>query len=155
MRFAFTLAVFCASALSAYGADEALAEVNAYRAKRGLKPFIEDPGLTAAAKGAADYRARFHLFGHTEGGMGDFRFVPAGTKADAAGCAAYPARYGWMSCCADDNYTYAGAAWALGSDGKRYMHLFVRGGGAAHHFSAPAKSPMNFFTTAPRRIFRR
>ncbi|MFO0822760.1 MAG: hypothetical protein U0792_06510 [Gemmataceae bacterium] len=52
--------------------------------------------------------------------------MPAGSYASSAGCAAYPASYGWMSCCVYDNYTYAGAAWVTGRDGKRYMHLFVR-----------------------------
>jgi hypothetical protein len=139
------------TSFSTFGANEALAEVNAYRAKRGLRPFVEDPGLTAAAMATADYRARIHLFGHTKGGAGDFRFLPAGVKADAAGCAAYPPRDGWLSCCADENYTYAGAAWTMGSDGKRYMHLFVRGGPSAHHSTGNA----GFFTTAPRRFFRR
>jgi hypothetical protein len=31
-----------------------------------------------------------------------------------------------MSCCVYDNYTYGGAAYVTGRDGKRYMHLFVR-----------------------------
>jgi hypothetical protein len=31
-----------------------------------------------------------------------------------------------MSCCVYENYTYAGAAWVSGRDGRRYMHLFVR-----------------------------
>lgn len=108
------------------GSPDALDEVNAKRASRGLRPFIRDPGLTVAAQRAADFRAKHHLFGHVMGGMGDFQFLPAGTNAASAGCAAYPASYGWMSCCTWESYTYAGAAWVMGSDGKRYMHLFVR-----------------------------
>lgn len=106
--------------------EDALDEVNAYRARRGLRPFIRDPGLTIAALGAARARAASLLFGHTGN---DFQFLPAGVTASAAGCAAYADSFGWMSCCADDNYTFAGAAWVRGRDGKRYMHLFVRGGG--------------------------
>jgi hypothetical protein len=105
------------------GATDALDEVNARRAGRGLPAFVRDEGLTVAAKGAAQYRAAYLMFGHTSN---DFSFVPSGTTATSAGCAAYEPGYGWMSCCMDDNYTYAGAAWAMGSDGKRYMHLFVR-----------------------------
>ncbi len=103
--------------------DDALDEVNAYRAGRGLRPFIRDEGLTIAARGCAAARARALCFGHTEN---DFAFVPSGTTATSAGCAAYPADHGWLSCCMDDPAIYGGAAWALGSDGKRYMHLFVR-----------------------------
>jgi len=104
-------------------AVDGLDEVNAKRAARGLRPFIRDDGLGIAARACAAFRARYGLFGHTSN---DFSFVPAGTSASSAGCAAYPADHGWMSCCTYDNYTYAGAAWVTGSDGRRYMHLFVR-----------------------------
>ncbi len=103
--------------------NDALDEVNAKRAARGLRPFVRDEGLTQAARAAAEFRAANGLFGHTGN---DFAFVPAGTSASSAGCAAYPASYGWMSCCVYDNYTYAGAAWVTGRDGRRFMHLFVR-----------------------------
>lgn len=104
-------------------AGDGLDEVNAKRAARGLRPFIRDEGLSQAAQGCASFRAQHGLFGHTSN---DFGFVPSGTSASSAGCAAYPAGYGWMSCCTYDNYTYAGAAWVTGRDGQRYMHLFVR-----------------------------
>lgn len=97
--------------------------MNVKRAQRGLRPFIRDGGLAQAARACAELRAANGIFGHTSN---DFGFVPAGTSASSAGCAAYPASYGWMSCCVYDNYTYAGAAWVTGRDGKRYMHLFVR-----------------------------
>lgn len=102
---------------------DGLGEVNAQRAARGLRPFVRDEGLTQAALACAQHRAAHGLFGHS---ANDFAFVPAGTFASAAGCAAYPAGYGWMSCCVYENYTYAGAAWVTGRDGRRYMHLFVR-----------------------------
>ena len=104
-------------------ASDGLDEVNAKRAARGLRPFIRDEGLTQAARACSEFRAANGLIGHTSN---DFAFVPAGTSASSAGCAAYPASYGWMSCCVYDNYTYAGAACVTGSDGRRYMHLFVR-----------------------------
>lgn len=104
-------------------AVDGLDEVNAKRAARGLRPFIRDDGLGLAARACAAFRARYGLFGHTSN---DFAFVPVGTSAASAGCAAYTADQGWMSCCTYDNYTYAGAAWVTGSDGRRYMHLFVR-----------------------------
>jgi uncharacterized protein YkwD len=102
---------------------DGLDEVNAQRVARGLRPFLRDEGLTQAAFACASFRAAHGLFGHTSN---DFSFVPPGSWASAAGCAAYPASYGWLSCCVYDNYTYAGAAWVTGRDGKRYMHLFVR-----------------------------
>ena len=109
---------------SAGGYDgDGLDEVNAKRAAHGLRPFLRDEGLTQAARACAQFRAAHGLFGHTSN---DFAFVPAGAHASSAGCAAYPAGYGWMSCCVYDNYTYAGAAWVTGRDGRRYMHLFVR-----------------------------
>ncbi len=104
-------------------AGDGLDEVNAKRAARGLRPFIRDENLTQAARACAAFRAANGLFGHTSN---DFSFVPAGTSASSAGCAAYPASYGWMSCCTYENYTYGGAAYVTGRDGKRYMHLFVR-----------------------------
>ncbi|MCE9563474.1 MAG: hypothetical protein K8U57_15650 [Planctomycetes bacterium] len=104
-------------------AGDGLDEVNAKRASRGLRPFVRDEGLTHAARACAQFRATNGLFGHTSN---DFSFVPAGTSASSAGCAAYPASYGWMSCCVYENYTYGGAAYVTGRDGKRYMHLFVR-----------------------------
>lgn len=102
---------------------DGLDEVNAKRSARGLRPFARDEGLTQAARACAAFRAERGLFGHTSN---DFAFVPPGASAASAGCAAYPAGYGWMSCCTYDNYTSAGAAWVTGRDGRRYMHLFVR-----------------------------
>jgi len=104
-------------------AGDGLDEVNAKRASRGLRPFVRDESLVQAARACAQFRANHGLFGHTSN---DFSFVPPGSSASSAGCAAYPASYGWMSCCVYDNYTYGGAAYVTGRDGKRYMHLFVR-----------------------------
>jgi len=107
------------------GSDDALDEVNEYRAKRGLPPFKHDAGLTAAAKKAAKLRATNGIAGHL---YSDFACLPAGTRADAAGCGALEDSWGWGTCCMNDNYSHAGAAWQRGADGKRYMHLFVSHG---------------------------
>lgn len=104
----------------------ALAEVNQARARRGLHPFRYDHGLTIAANRAANYRAARGIQGHIGGSRGDFAMLPAGTHATTAGCAAWPASFGWGSCCTYEQHTYAGAAWVRGRDGRRYMHLFVR-----------------------------
>ncbi len=106
------------------GSNDALAEVNAYRAKRGLPPFQHDPQLTKAALTAATKRAARGIHGHLP--ESDFTCLPAGASADAAGCGALEDSWGWGTCCMDDNYSHAGAAWVRGADGLRYMHLFVR-----------------------------
>jgi hypothetical protein len=103
--------------------EEALAEVNAVRAQRGLKPFSYDHDLYRAAAGCADFRAERLIAGHT---ANDFAALPPGASATAAGCAAWEPSWGWGACCTYDNYTYAGAAYTIGRDGRRYMHIFVR-----------------------------
>jgi hypothetical protein len=106
-----------------WAGEDALAEVNAARAARGLRPFIEDPDLTAGAINVADYRAERLMAGHTRN---DFAGLPPGCRATSAGCAAWEPSWGWGACCTYDNFRYAGAAWAMGRDGRRYMQLFVR-----------------------------
>jgi hypothetical protein len=109
--------------LRAGAAVEALDEVNAVRRSRGLPPYAKDESLTKAAKSAAQFRAERRMVGHTPN---DFGHVPPGSNASAAGCAAWTPDWGWGSCCTYENWTYAGAAYVVGDDGKRYMHLFVR-----------------------------
>lgn len=105
---------------------DALAEVNAQRAQRGLRPYLNDPGLNQAAYAAASWRAAHLYAGHVPSAGGDFQFVPAGTTATTAGCAAWTPDWGFGACALYDNYTYCGAAWVMGSDGRRYCHCFYR-----------------------------
>jgi hypothetical protein len=104
-------------------AVNALAEVNAARARRGLPAYLPDEGLEQAAQTCALLRAQYLLAGHT---ANDFAALPQGTAASAAGCGALEPSWGWGSCCTYDNYRYAGAAVVTGRDGRRFMHLFVR-----------------------------
>jgi hypothetical protein len=122
VKYCVTFALFLIPSLT-FAGENALAEVNAARAARGLRPLLEDPNLTAAASAASDFRAAYRIAGHTSN---DFAFLPAGCICPAAGCAAWEPSWGWGSCCTYENWTYAGAAYAHGSDGRRYMHLFVR-----------------------------
>jgi hypothetical protein len=107
----------------ALASTDGLDEVNAVRAARGLRPFARDNNLTRAAAGCADYRAERLIAGHTSN---DFTALPSGAYAAATGCAAWTPDWGWGACCTYENWTYAGAAWTTGRDGRRYMHLFVR-----------------------------
>jgi hypothetical protein len=111
------------ASLTVSSTPDALDEVNATRAARGLRPYIRDENLTAAAAGCAEFRAARLMAGHTSN---DFAALPAGTTASASGCAAWPVGMGWGSCCTYEGYTYAGASYTMGRDGNRYMHLFVR-----------------------------
>ena len=112
-----------ASSSTTPGSDDALDEVNAKRATMGLRPFVKDPLLTQAALACAKERAARHCHGHLPS---DFAYLPPGGQAAAAGCGALEDSWGWGTCCYTENYTYAGAAWVRGSDGLRYMHIFVR-----------------------------
>lgn len=120
------LAMLTAGMVRPAGADEpydALKELNAIRAHRGLRPFIRDDGLTSGAMSAAKYRADRLIKGHTKS---DFAFLPRGVHAGAAGCSACDPWWGFLACCDDENWRYAGAATCKGRDGRLYHHLFVR-----------------------------
>jgi hypothetical protein len=126
MRLLIALGLMAVLGGPVVASDDALDEVNAARARRGLPAYAKDEGLTAAAKAAADFRASHLVAGHVGGNLGDFAFLPVGSTAAAAGCGALDPSWGWGSCCTYDRYTTAGAAVTIGRDGKRYMHLFVR-----------------------------
>jgi hypothetical protein len=117
----------CVARAQADGRD-ALPEVNAKRASRGLPPFERDEELTRAAYACSAFRAAHGITGHTND---DFLFLPDRSLADATGVGAFPPSYGWMTCCTNESYRRAGAAWVMGTGGIRYMSLFVSGGPAA------------------------
>lgn len=112
-----------ASTVISTNATDALDELNAQRAARGLRPYLRDHNLTLGAMNVAKFRAERRMQGHTKS---DFSGLPLGTTAAAAGCAAWPPSLGWGSCCTYENHRFAGAAWAMGADGLRYMQLFVK-----------------------------
>jgi hypothetical protein len=105
------------------GSDDDLIEVNLLRASKGIKPFEKDDCLTVTAAALARFRAEHLIEGHS---TNDFAYLPAGCKADTMGCAAWPLGTGFGACALFDDYTYAGAAWHLGSDSRRYMHVAYR-----------------------------
>lgn len=104
-------------------ATDALAEVNAARAKRGLRPFQRDEGLMVGALKCAEYRAARRMAGHTQN---DFQFLPAGTTATVGGCSALEPSWGFQSCAMYEHWTTAGAASVKGNDGRIYHQLFAR-----------------------------
>lgn len=116
------LAAMALTVSASHAAEDALDEVNAVRARRGLPAFERVECLTIAAKGCADYRAANRMPGHTRN---DFAYLPQGCSAEAAGCAGWRPGDGWGACCTYERWKYGGAAWAIGRNGVRYMHLFV------------------------------
>ena len=110
--------------MTANGAVDALDMLNAKRARMGLQPYLRDDGLTIGALNAAAFRASHLMFGHTSS---DFSFLPPGSHASSAGCAGNGPQWGFMACNdTSRRFTYAGAAYAMGRDGRMYCHLFVR-----------------------------
>jgi uncharacterized protein YkwD len=102
---------------------DALDMVNQQRAQRGLRPYLRDDGLLTAARGAAEYRAARRMFGHTPN---DFGYLPSGTTAACTGCAGNEPSWGFMACALYENWTYCGAAYVMGSDGRMYCHAYYR-----------------------------
>lgn len=141
---AIILTVFTYKNTYAIGPDsDGIYELNKQRARHGLRPFIRDENLSRAAKACSIYRAKHRISGHCtyyiQNGimyrLSDFYFIPRGTmdiSRVTGGCAAWPVGLilsngdTWGSCAKHDNYTYAGAWYAIGTDGIRYMQLFVR-----------------------------
>lgn len=105
---------------------DALDEVNEARRREGLRPFLRDDGLARAALDCVRFRAAHRIHGHVIGG--DFAFCRYGSSAASTGAEGMPTNYtlGWRTCCTYENYQYAGAAVVYGTDGSRYMSLFVR-----------------------------
>lgn len=108
-------------------------EVNRQRAARGLYPYIEDQALTQAAAGCAMTRATYRISGHTRN---DFAYLPLvvdangrqhRARASCSGCAAWPMNMGFGACeLYSRTLRYAGCAWVLGADNKRYCHCLYR-----------------------------
>ena len=98
---------------------KAIDEVNYWRKKNGLRPFVEDKKLSAAAQHKAEYRAARLL---KDGHQGPA--CPAGCREGTG--EARPS-WGWLTCVMEETGSHAGAGVAIGPDGERYMVLIVRG----------------------------
>ena len=115
---------------------DALDEVNHWRQTHGFLPFIRDHLLTIGADRCAKYRAANLNRGHPLDNRGrpiDSTFLPPGAVSASAGAGAWEP---WVvttngetfgACNTDSrSHTYAGASYAYGRDGLRYMQIFVR-----------------------------
>lgn len=100
---------------------DAMADLNARRAMYHLPPFKTDPQLLQSAMNAASCRAALRCEGHLRN---DYDASSVKYPQAVSGCGVY--NYMFLSCGSDDRKQFAGAAKALGSDGKWYCHLFVR-----------------------------
>ena len=118
MRFVLlTCVVACMTTMSfADGMDE----VNEWRRRSGLPPFIEDPAMTQFAAMKARYRAERNL---RDGHQGPS--APAGWHE---GTGEAQPMWGWLTCEMESDFRYAGAAMCVGPDGTRFMVLVCRQG---------------------------
>ncbi len=107
-------------AFAATASADGMAEVNEWRRRCGLPPFLEDPTLTEFALAKARYRAERNL---RDGHRGP---KPAATWHEGTGEAS--PSWGWLTCEMESDFKYAGAGVCVGSDGTRYMVLVCREG---------------------------
>ena len=113
------MCVMCVLSIGTAFAD-GMAEVNEWRRRSGLPPFIEDPQMTAFATSKARYRAERGLQNGHQGPK-----PPAGWHE---GTGEATASWGWLTCEMESQFKYAGAGICVGADGKRYMVLVCRDG---------------------------
>lgn len=107
------------------GSSDAMDEVNAKRAQKGLRPLQKDPLLCQGAYECAKRRASRGIHGHLP--ESDFSCLPSGAQASVGGAGALEDSWGWETCAYDNpQYTVGGAAWVRGRDGLRYMSFFGR-----------------------------
>lgn len=128
MRLAALLLLCLALPANATG----IQEVNYWRSKNGLKPFIEVPWMTAHCQKKAEYRAARGLKDSHEG--------PSTPTGCIEGTAESTSDWGWHTCCTEESGRYAGAGVAIGEDRERYMVLLVHGKGGNRRKLTPLKT---------------
>jgi hypothetical protein len=110
--------LFICMACSAANAT-GIQEVNYWRSKNGLKPFIEVPWMTDFCQKKAEYRAAR--------GLKDNHAGPPCPVGCTEGCAESLPMFGWHTCCTEGPGRFAGAGVAIGEDGERYQVLLIWG----------------------------
>ncbi|QDT62276.1 hypothetical protein SV7mr_48230 [Stieleria bergensis] len=119
----FLFVAFCAFAITSAiptASGDGMAEVNEWRRKSGLKPFIEDAKMTEFAKSKARYRAERGLQNGHQGPKPPFHWHEGTGEAKPV--------WGWLTCEMESDFKYAGAGICVGKDGTRYMVLVCRDG---------------------------
>ena len=125
---AILLTLVLAATCHADGMDE----VNAWRRRVGLRPFIEDPRLTEFCRRKAIWRAQ-HLAYDNHAGPRN----PAGTTE---GTGEAKATWGWLTCAIECDFTHAGAYVVINARGDRVM-VFVGRGGSGRDLINPNSIP--------------
>jgi len=115
---ALAMLVFAAFTTQVYG--DAMDEVNEWRRRSGLRPFVEDPQMTKFARMKAEYRAMRNLRNGHQGPKAPGNWREGTGEAKPV--------WGWLTCETESDFKYAGAAMCVGRDGTRYMVLVCRGG---------------------------
>lgn len=127
MKVLCVLGVLCGIAVGsssiAYG--DAWAELTAQRAHFGLPPMVEDSQLSAWAQMKAEWQAARGVGLHSGGNGHEGPNCGVG-YTEGTGCLEPAA--GWATCAFKSaGSPVAGAGLALGTDGRRYMCLVIRG----------------------------
>jgi len=131
-RKSMKLAIFLLLCVSLTANATGIQEVNYWRSKNGLKPFIEVHWMTDFCQKKAEYRAARGLKDNHAG-----KRCPAGC---IEGCAESTPDWGWHTCCTEESGRFAGAGVAIGEDGERYMVLLVWGKGGNRRNIRPLKT---------------
>ena len=118
MRFLVITAILASTPATVWA--DAMDEVNEWRRRSGLPPFVEDPAMTKFAAMKARYRAERNLRNGHQG--------PRPLAGWQEGTGEAMPSWGWLTCETESAFQYAGAAMCVGSDGTRFMVLVCRGG---------------------------
>lgn len=95
-------------------------EINEWRRRSGLRPFIEDPKMTEFARAKARFRA--------ERGLQNGHQGPKPPRNWHEGTGEATSTWGWLTCESESDFKYAGAGICVAADGTRYMVLVCRDG---------------------------
>ena len=118
MKYLIAMLMIAALAPSLWA--DGMDEVNEWRRRNGLQPFIEDPAMTKFALMKARYRAERNLQNGHQGPR-----APTGWHEGTGEAAP---SWGWLTCEMEGDFQYAGAGMCVGRNGERFMVLVCRGG---------------------------
>ena len=111
MRIATLVAILLSINTMVLG--DGMDEVNEWRRKSGLPPFVEDAEMTKFARMKARYRAERNL---QDGHQG-----PKPPTSWHEGTGEATPEWGWLTCEMESDFKYAGAAFVCGA-GRKALH---------------------------------